>query len=488
MLILQVLATHMWQACSFDIKAAFLQGQPQSSRVMGLDPVPEMRQAMSMKPNEIGRLNKGAYGLIDAPYLWYCALVKELTNLGFETSPFDPCLFILREPQESSKAGQVAGILGIHVDDGIGGGNEYYHHKIAMLEKKFPFGSKKMSNFTFTGIEINQRADSSIVLSQSAYVRKIAPIAIDPNRKTQSDLKVTEPERLALRGVIGSLQYAAINTRPDLSSRLSMLQSNINQATIETLQEANKLLHEAKKHHDMTITIKSIPEKDFRFMAFSDASFSSASKPDSHAGLVIVGTHQNILKNHQCPISPISWGCRKIQKVVVSTLAAETMSLSAALDQLAWLRIFWSWIHDRQTQWKHPEQALERIPEAISSPTFREHPDVAVTDCKSLFDLTTRTAPPSCTEFRTQLVARAIKESLQEGVALRWVSSGAQLADSLTKAMDAHFLRETLRVGTYRLCDEEATLKARAKTRDRIKWLREQHETSSTNKEEFLGV
>ena len=173
---------------------------------------------------------------------------------------------------------------------------------------------------------------------------------------------------------------------------------------------------------------------------------------------------------------------------MVSTLAAETMSLSAALDQLAWLRIFWSWIHDRQTQWKHPEQALERIPEAISSPTFREHPDVAVTDCKSLFDLTTRTAPPSCTEFRTQLVARAIKESLQEGVALRWVSSGAQLADSLTKAMDAHFLRETLRVGTYRLCDEEATLKARAKTRDRIKWLREQHETSSTNKEEFLGV
>ena len=168
-----------------------------------------------------------------------------------------------------------------------------------------------MSSFTFTGIEVNQRADSSIVLSQSAYVRKIAPIAIDPNRKTQIDLKVTEPERLALRGVIGSLQYAAINTRPDLSSRLSMLQSNINQATIETLQEANKLLHEAKKYHDMTITIKSIPEKDFRFMAFSHASFSSASKPDSHAGLVIVGTHQDILKNHQCPISPISWGMPK---------------------------------------------------------------------------------------------------------------------------------------------------------------------------------
>ena len=472
MLILQILASQMWQVCSFDIKAAFLQGQPQSTRVMGLDPVPELRRAMNMNPNEIGKLNKGAYGLIDAPYLWYCALIQELTKLGFEISPFDPCLFILREPRNSPRAGQLAGILGVHVDDGIGGGNRYYEEKIRLLENKFPFGSKKTTNFTFTGVEINQMPDYSIILNQSAYVRKIAAIQIDPNRKTQEELPVTEKERLALRGVIGSLQYAAINTRPDLASRLSMLQSNINKATIQTLQDANRLLHEAKKYHDMTITLKPIPIKDFRFMAFSDASFSSASKPDSHAGVVIVGTHQDILKNYQCPISPISWGCRKIQKVVTSTLSAETMSLASALDQLAWLRIFWSWIHDKNTPWRNPEKALEQVPEAISTPTFKEHLDVAVTDCKSLYDLTTRTAPPSCSEFRTQLVARST--SLQEGIALRWVSSGAQLADALTKAMEAHFLRETLKVGTYRLCDMDATLKSRAKTRDRIKWLREQ--------------
>ena len=477
MLILQMLASMSWKVCSFDIKAAFLQGQPQSTRVMGLDPVPELRQAMSMGPNEVGKLNKGAYGLIDAPYLWYCALVQELTSLGFETSPFDPCLFILREPPESPQAGQLAGILGVHVDDGLGGGNQYYDQKIKLLEKKFPFGSKKMTNFTFTGVEISQQPDHSIVLNQSAYVRKITPIVIENNRKTQEDLQVNEKERLSLRGVIGSLQYAAINTRPDLSSRLSMLQSQINSATIGTLQEANKLLHEAKKHHDMTITIKPIPTKDFRFMAFSDASFSSASKPDSHAGMIIVGTHKDILQNYQCPISPISWGCRKIQKVVTSTLSAETMSLQSALDQLAWLRIFWSWILDKETPWKNPEKALEQLPPAISSPTLRDEPDVAVTDCKSLYDLTTRTAPPSCTEFRTQLVARAIKEALNEGISLRWVSSGAQLADALTKAMEAHFLRETLRHGSYRLSDIEATLKTRAKTRDRIKWLKEQHES-----------
>lgn len=63
--------------------------------------------------------------------------------------------------------------------------------------------------------------------------------------------------------------------------------------------------------------------------------------------------------------------------------------------------------------------------------------------------------------------------------------SGAQLADALTKAMESHFLRETLRVGTYRLVDEASTLKERAKTKDRVRWLKEQNET---NKKEILGM
>ena len=216
------------------------------------------------------------------------------------------------------------GLLGIHVDDGICGGDATFLSKIQALETKFPFGSKKLSAFTFTTIEVSQQPDKSINLSQSAYVRKMNSIPIDPNRKTQPELAVTENERLALRGLVGSLQYASTNTRPDLASRLSLLQSEIPKATVGTLQEGNKLLHEAKRHHDVTITIRPIPVADFRFMAFSDASFASQKKPDSHAGLFIVGTHQKISQNLQCPISPVSWGCKKIQKVVTSTLSAET--------------------------------------------------------------------------------------------------------------------------------------------------------------------
>ena len=70
-------------------------------------------------------------------------------------------------------------------------------------------------------------------------------------------------------------------------------------------------------------------------------------------------------------------------------------------------------------------------------------------------------------------MARSKKESLKEGIQLRWVHTGAQLADALTKAMQAHFLRETLHLGQYRLVDESTTLKDRAQSRDRVRWLRE---------------
>jgi hypothetical protein len=347
-----------------------------------------------------------------------------------------------------------------------------YRSKIKLLEQNFPFGSHKTSAFTFTGIEVTQQGDNSVHVSQSAYVRKIPPVPTDINRKTLNDQPVNDQERLALTGLVGSLQYAVTNTRPDLSSKLSFLQSAINHATVETLHEGNRLLHEAKRYHDVAIVIRPIPVQDFRFMAFCDAPFSSNKKPDSHAGMIIVGTHKDIANNRQCPISPIAWGCKKVQRVVTSTLAAESTSLASALDQLAWLRIFWSWLHDPSVNWRKPEQTLPQLNPAITAPTFETTADIAIADCKSLNDLTTRTAPLSCSEFRVQLVPRAIKEALSEGIMLRWVHSDAQLADALTKQMESHFRRETLRLGQYRLHDENAILKEGAKAKDRLKWLR----------------
>lgn len=139
MILLQVISSMGWGLESFDIKVAFLQGQPQSDRVMAT-----VTQYLNAdRPCEWVHIDREVkqgclYGLIDAPYLWHCALVTELIKLGFEPTPFDPCLCVIRNPPDDEKAGSLAGILGIHVDDGIGGGNEFVSIQDQAFRAEFP--------------------------------------------------------------------------------------------------------------------------------------------------------------------------------------------------------------------------------------------------------------------------------------------------------------------------------------------------------------
>ena len=90
--------------------------------MIAIEPVPEMSAAMQLQATEVCRLVKSAYGLIDAPFLWFTELDKTLRALNFIPSPFDPCLYLLYK----ENAAEPSGILGIHVDDGLCGGDAYF--------------------------------------------------------------------------------------------------------------------------------------------------------------------------------------------------------------------------------------------------------------------------------------------------------------------------------------------------------------------------
>lgn len=139
MLVLQLISSMCWTLMSFDVKAAFLQGKTQEGRVIGLEPPPELAQALKLKAGDVCRLEKSAYGLIDAPYLWYKELDSTLRELSFIPSPFDPCVYVLYSPGSTLPSG----VLGIHVDDGLCGGDKYFHQQLSKLESKFAFGAKK---------------------------------------------------------------------------------------------------------------------------------------------------------------------------------------------------------------------------------------------------------------------------------------------------------------------------------------------------------
>ena len=338
MLILQFAASQQWKVGSFDIKTAFLRGQSRDNRILGIEPPKELKERLHLQDNEVLQLLKGAYGRVDAPYLWFMELKQALENLGFTQAPFDPCCFVLHS-ENSNGQPTTEGMIGIHVDDGLCCGSPKFHAKLKQLEQKFPFGSKKETNFVFTGLQISQKDDGAIWVDQTQYVKDIPPITLDKHRKGNPEDVVNEKERQNLRGLIGSLQYAAVNTRPDICNKLSLLQTQINKAKVQTLLDANKLLHETKMNSNVTLKIQPIKTEDIRFIAFSDASFASEKCPDSYQGMMIMAAHKNIGENKVSKVNPIVWHSKKIQKVAVSTLSAEAMALAGTTDMLSWVRV-----------------------------------------------------------------------------------------------------------------------------------------------------
>ena len=125
---------------------------------------------------------------------------------------------------------------------------------------------------------------------------------------------------------------------------------------------------------------------------------------------------------------------------------------------------------------------MPEVAKRILNDIPKERSDFITTDGKSLFDLINRNAPPTCTEFRTQLQAKLIREHIQNGIQIRWVPSAAQVADALTKVMDNTMLRTCLQQGHYSLHDEHEILKARSDARTRIKWLQALNPESSEHR------
>ena len=86
MTVLQGVASHQWPLISFDISTAFLHGKG-DGRPLGLVPVAEMREALGMGETDQVQLDGGAYGRIDAPYLWFCEFRDELIRQGCRQNP-----------------------------------------------------------------------------------------------------------------------------------------------------------------------------------------------------------------------------------------------------------------------------------------------------------------------------------------------------------------------------------------------------------------
>ena len=148
-----------------------------------------------------------------------------------------------------------------------------------------------------------------------------------------------------------------------------------------------------------------------------------------------------------------------MKRVVRSSLAAETCSMSTFQEHLNWMRTVWE-------QMTSSDFVLEKYEQF-----FTGRASILVTDYTSLYDAIHKEgAAPASTDKRLAIVLAIVKAKAVSGeTELRWIDARYQIADCLTKHASRKseaVLQKILQEARWRITAEEDMLDQRKRERE----------------------
>ena len=458
-----------WQVYCADVQAAFLSGK-------GFDRVLIVRLPMDCLPLVDGaqkhvynkhlymRMRKSAYGLCDAPLLWYEEAASRLTKRRWRKHPLDQCCFMLT----ASKSSRLIGLLIMHVDDMLLTGSlddPEFSEAVKHLRKDFNFGkwdelTPKQPLKYCGGVIL--KTNSGIEVSYEEYLKKICPMNIARGRK--DDDAILPSEFSSARGLIGALQWPATQGVPFLCASMSIQAGEVPKGKVFHLRELNKSLRFAKANAAVTLKFLARPDarnkktdnslENLCLVCYADAAFGVRSDHSSQGGFVIVACDKSVLKGHKRPAATVSWRSFKVPRVCRSSLAAECQSCATALEELLMCKTFLEIL-------KRPDCTLQKLKDDLQGDS------AMVTDCKALYDSVHRETVQSATDKRVAIESLVIKDLLRDmSCQWRWVSSERQLSDGLTKTGARQNFVERYKGSYIQLIADENFTASKKKTKE----------------------
>jgi hypothetical protein len=417
------------------------------------------------------KLVKPMYGLCDAPRAWFEEATERILTMGngaIVQHPLDACLFLAFDkpihppPPEGEDQPRLLALFGIHVDDIFGCYDENDEHTEILLKNLkgiFNFREWVTANdkneLEYCGAQITKLGENHWKIHHEKYLTKQKTITY-PKERQGSNKEVTDREKTALRGLIGGLQWPAVQASPHLQCMVSTLAGQVSKATTSTLDTANRCLRFAKQNSDVGLEFRHIgPKEEITFAAYSDASFASRDDLSSQGGYFLIMVHRDVTTGGEGAYNVIDWRSWKLARVSRSTLAAESQAAGEASDALLFATTFWRLIWSPWLQLDDPKTAqLPNQPKLI-------------VDAKALFDLLAQKEiqAGSSTDKRTAIEVLVTQDKLQCcGAGSMWVSSELQYSDGLTKASAAQLLADRLRSHLTRLKSDEDFVASKKKT------------------------
>ena len=332
--ILAIAARNDWDADTFDFNGAYLNGKLGDNEEIYMKPPP----GYANEGEHVKRLLKSLYGLKQARRKWYDTLSHALTDLGFQVNDADPGVF-------SSQVENHTTILAIHVDDCLitGSSPKLIADYKQKLNERYSLTDLGPVHWLL-GIKITRNREArTLSLSQIAYIDTILsrfslsdakPLAspISPGTTLSkadapSDAtEMTQMKKIPYREAVGSLMYAAVATRPDITFAISTLSQFLENPGLVHWEAVKRVLRylSGTKTHALTYG-----NERHDLLGYTDAD--GASQDHRHA----ISGYAFLIDG-----AAISWASRKQELVTLSTAEAEYVAATHAAKECIWLRRF----------------------------------------------------------------------------------------------------------------------------------------------------
>ena len=334
-ILLQLAANEGMRATVGDLKNAFCQSQP-LQRPNGPLYFQQPKEGIKgLHRHQIVLIINGVYGLVDGPIHWRQSLLADLDKLGYKMSAMDPC--IMRLFDHSGK--KLLGAIAIEVDDLFTVGHEEHHQKMAELRKRYTFGKyvylqQEPMGCAFNGRRIMQKGDGEFQIDMEKFIlERLHPVQLKKGRNSQKKELADEEEKSQARAACGALNWLSKEGRPDAAGPSSLMASKLSRLTIEDIQALNTVVKGLKENASLKIRVQ--PLQHMKLSIVTDASFANNGY-HSQGGQILLAHERQLRDGLPAKANVLAWRSGRLQRVVNSTLAAETQSLSKGLADLTW--------------------------------------------------------------------------------------------------------------------------------------------------------
>ena len=473
MLFLQVVSSLRFLLQVGDVKNAFCQSNSMA-RPKG-EIFVEPCGGLNLSVGSLVRLRVNVYGLNDAPLAWRRTVVAFIESLGFVKCVLEPCWWVRRE------TGRVMQMILLEVDDFLIGSKSSTEAEWLeeQLRGRFQFGKYKAieeSGADFAGRRVRYLPDRISVDMEKYILEELQLIKVSRGRMINGDIPLNEEEFEALRSMVYKLNWVGRECRPEAAGVASIIASNLKAPTIKDIQLVNKLVRHLRGSACDAISLWPIPIQEFTLVSLSDAGgiggkeekVESDGLPSdvTQGAWMILAAGAGLASGDRTPVSVLAWRSSKLKRRVSSTLAGETLALSAAIAEIEWFQglmrdvLHGDLVQSRDTV-PSPFVSLLRAPVSPHERLAQMH----VVDAKSCYDALQKMGSSSARDRRTAIELAIIAETLAKHQGrVRWIPHGRMAVDPLTKAdigSSNAALTDLIRSGCLSLRQEAEELAAR---------------------------